>query len=153
MATESTIRYCAWCHAYTKWLAGREGEEFCEYDMTVHGEAGVKCENPHSLAVICGGYAVFIHECGDWCDCFVANIGDDGVRCCSLLKGYDRHWEELVSMMYLEANIGTFEAEKWASSFPRRTAEIVGRIRAVVSGALAVALPPVLAELVVGFIV
>jgi hypothetical protein len=56
----------------------------------------------------------------------------------------------LIEAMSAEADAGTFEAEKWRPSFPRRTAALIKYRKRVLGEAMA-ALPSVLVDMVADY--
>lgn len=145
----STTRYCPSCvkvgfDTYTQWAVPKKDE-----GATIRLE---ECENldkfddGHYTYVVNGSYRFDVREFGSHCEhgCREARPRDDGVYCKHRIHVHDDLWLLLMNAATAEAMAGTFEAEKWAPTFPRLTAELAEWSRGIVAATLADKLPTVL---------
>lgn len=140
----STVRFCPCCAG--KW---------CDYTVWHVNGIRATCENNmwsnHLCYVSRGVYCFYIGGLGLSCGCSYGKADDEAIRCDHVWPIYPRSHASMVAAMEAEVKSGTYEAYKWAPTFPQRAARAEARRRAVVVAALEGKLLAPLCAVVMGY--
>lgn len=152
MANKDVRRFCPFCAVghnytgdspYTMWTTYMSGQGMCENDTG----------SWHKANMFWGkyGYDIGLMMAGGVPAIKRAVFTDDGIVCDGV-KYYPKMFEATVSAMEAEAAAGIFEACLWKDTFPRRTAELLERMRRAVASAVGESLPPPLVGIIADYL-